>query len=63
MNKFYMKSSAYHDNSYSVFQRDRLNEFGEPFCVDPGLSYQEARETVEALNNDPQEVIRRGLIA
>lgn len=59
--KYFMKASKLWDNSYSVFQRDRLNEFGEPFCVDPALSYEEARKTVDALNSDPQEAIRRGL--
>ena len=52
--KFYMKRSQVWENSYSVFERNRLNEFGEPYCVDPGLSYEEARRRVEELNSESQ---------
>lgn len=41
--KYYIQYSPAH-NSYSVFERNRLNEFGERFCVVPLVSYEEAVE-------------------
>ncbi len=49
MNRFYVKASV-HDNSYSVFDRGRLNEWGEPYCVHCALTYQQAVSAANKLN-------------
>lgn len=40
------------DNSASVFERGRLNEFGERYCVEAGLTYEQARRLARRLNGD-----------
>jgi hypothetical protein len=37
-------------NSYSVFQRGRTNEFGEPYCVLPLVTRDEAEAFIRAHN-------------
>lgn len=48
--KFYIRYSSFH-NSYSVFERGRLNEFNEPYCVVALVSEYEAQQCCEALNS------------
>lgn len=46
--KYYINYTG--DNSYSIFEKDRLNEYGERFCVVAQVSYEEAHNIYENLN-------------
>ncbi len=48
MTKFYTRYSQAH-NSFSIFESDRKNEFGEPFCIVPLVSQYEAEQCLHAL--------------
>ncbi len=49
--KFYFKPYyADPDNSVAVFERGRFNEYGQPYCIAPGLTYQQARALIKRLN-------------
>lgn len=37
-------------NSYGVFERNKLNEFGERFCIECGLTKHQANIMAELLN-------------
>jgi len=56
--KYYFKQSKFCPNSYSIFERDGINEFGEPYCVHPMLNYKQAKEWTDMLNSgiDPTKV-------
>lgn len=45
---YYIEYSNYH-NSWSVFERNRVNEFGERFCVVPHVSFEEAERILANL--------------
>lgn len=47
-NQFYVKYSG--DNSYSVMQQGRRNEFGEVWCEIPMVTQYEAEQCVKSLN-------------
>ena len=54
-NQFYVRMDTqydYHEGQelYHVFERGRLNEFGEPYCVCPFLFYDQARRMADDLN-------------
>lgn len=38
------------ENSWSVFEKGRLNSFGEPYCVLPSVTYEEARKFINLSN-------------
>lgn len=47
--KYYIRYAPAH-NSYSVFERGRLNEFGERFCIVPLVTYEEAVDCKDNLD-------------
>lgn len=47
--KFYIRYNSF-NQSWSVFQAGRKNEFGEPYCVVPLVSEFEAQKCCESLN-------------
>ena len=49
VSKYYVQYAPAH-NSYSVFERGKLNEFGEAFCIVPLVSYEEAVECKDNLD-------------
>lgn len=60
MDKFYMDQDTQYDYNpgeelYHVFEYNRLNEFGEPYCVGPFLSYEEALKLRDKLNADVRQ--------
>ena len=51
MPKYYSRPALMDpDNSESVFERGRFNEWGEPYCIEAALSIPQARALVERLN-------------
>jgi hypothetical protein len=52
MRRFYVKAAPAGTNSYHVMERDRRNDFGEPFCVAPDLTYEQARVEADRLNDE-----------
>jgi hypothetical protein len=62
MEKFYMRMDTQYDYAegqelYHVFERDRLNEFDEPYCVCSFLTYDEARRMSEQLNSQSAQSV------
>lgn len=53
MSKFYFRQSEEDPNSYSVFVAGRLNSFGEPYCVLPLVTYDEAFYYCQGMNDKP----------
>ncbi|HWP88127.1 MAG TPA: hypothetical protein VNM70_09625 [Burkholderiales bacterium] len=54
--KFFMRMDTQYDYDtgqelYHVFESGRLNEFNEPYCVYPFLTFDEARRMVEEMNS------------
>lgn len=57
MKNFYKKPALCDpQNSYSVFERGRLNEFNEPYCV---LAAVTAEEANEFMNVDESKIKHR----
>ena len=49
MEKYY---SAYTGlNSFGVFERNRVNEFGERYCIASGLTQDQASKIAELINS------------
>jgi hypothetical protein len=53
MSKFYFRQSEEDPNSFSVFVAGRLNAFGEPYCVLPLVTYDEAFYYCQVMNDKP----------
>ena len=43
--RYYMRSHSACD--YSVFERGRTNDFGEPYCVLPHVTFYEAEQFIK----------------
>lgn len=53
--KFYMQMDTqfeYREGEelYHVFERGRVNEWGEPYCVSPFLTFESAQDLIEELS-------------
>ena len=48
---FYIREdSLYGSGLYSVFQRGRYDQWGEPYCIDSYISYERAKALCDQLN-------------
>lgn len=50
--RFYIKSAEPGSKSFNVMQRGRRNQFGEPYCVESHMTWNEAVALVEKLNSN-----------
>ena len=50
MARYYMKPGPSGSNSFSVFNREESNEWGEDACIEPLVTFEEAKKLTDKLN-------------
>jgi hypothetical protein len=59
--KYYIAPGPYDSNSFSVFDRTRKNCWGESWCVEPLVTWEEAYNLVEKLNKQEATKLQKAL--